>query len=257
MTEIGEADKAALLQKFRVVLVSPLYGGNVGSACRAMKNMGLTDLVIAAPTGELDVDEGRMMALHAKDIFDARREVPTLAEAVADCGLVAGTTARAGLYRAHARSPREWAPRLLTAAADTPVALVFGPEDRGLSNEELSPCTQIIQIPSSPMYPSLNLAQAVLICAYELFVAADVFEPPCERSPEAPSELRERMFALWRESLLESGFLHDDNADHMMQGVRRILSRGPLTVSDVHILMGMARQTAWAARQGREDGLPS
>ncbi len=240
---------AEALARIRVVLVGPLYGGNVGSACRAMKNMGLRDLVIAAPAGPLDEDEGRIMACHAKDIFAARREAPTVAEAVADCGLVAGTTARPGLYRAHARTPRDWAPRLLEAAADAPVALVFGPEDRGLSNEELAPCTQLIQIPSSPAYPSLNLAQAVLICAYELFVAAGTFRPPRERSPEAPSALRERMFALWRESLLDCGFMQQENADHMMLGLRRILARGPLTEADCNILMGIARQSQWAARQ--------
>jgi tRNA/rRNA methyltransferase len=237
------------LKRVRVVLVSPLYGGNVGSVCRAMKNMGLTDLTIAAPTGGMDEREARIMACHAEDLFEARRETATLEEAVADCGLVAGTTARAGLYREHARTPREWAPRLLDAAFQAPVALVFGPEDRGLSNDELSPCTQLIQIPSSSEYPSLNLAQAVLVCAYELFLAADLCSPPCERSPEAPSELRERMFGLWREALLANGFLREDNADHMMQGVRRILSRGTLTISDVHILMGIARQTLWAARR--------
>lgn len=240
----------AALRRIRVVLVGPLYGGNVGSVCRAMKNMGVSDLVLVAPSPDLDAEEARVMACHADDIFASRREVGTVEEAVADCGLVAGTSARAGLYRSHARTPREWAPHLMAAAAAAPVALVFGPEDRGLSNAELSPCTQIIQIPSSPDYPSLNLAQAVLICVYELYVEAGVFEPPVERSPEAPSELRERMFGLWRDALLTCGFMRDDNADHMMQGLRRILSRGSLSVSDVHILMGMARQASWAAHHG-------
>lgn len=237
------------LSNIRIVLVGPMYGGNVGSVCRAMKNMGLSQLVLVAPRADLDHAEARMMAAHAQDIFDARREVLSLAAAVEDCGLVAGTTARPGLYREHARTPREWAPRLVGAAAETPVALVFGPEDRGLSNEELMPCTQIVVIPSDPAYSSLNLSQAVMVCAYELYVAAGRFEPPRERSAEAPSAARERLFDIWREALVDIGFMHEDKADHMMLGLRRILSRGPLTEADVRILMGMARQTRWVGKQ--------
>ncbi len=235
------------LERIRVVLRSPLYGGNVGAVCRAMANMGLSDLVLAAPR-PLDLDEARMMACHARGLLEARREFATLAEAVADCGLVMGTSARDGLYRQHARTPREWAPRALEAAALGPVALVFGPEDQGLSIDDLALCTQIIQIPTVPEYASLNLAQAVLICVYELFLAADRYEPPQEKSPEAPAALRERMFGLWRDTLLEIGFMKPDKADHMMLGLRRILARGPLTTDDVRILMGMARQASWAAR---------
>ena len=253
---VAQSRSVQALDNIRVVLTSPLYGGNVGSVCRAMKNMGLSRLAIAAPRPEgLDPLDVRRMAHHAYDVYEARGEFPTIEEAVADCGLVAGTTARPGLYREHARTPREWAPRLLEAALDAPVALLFGPEDRGLTNDELKPCTQIVQIPSSRAYPSLNLAQAVLICGYELFVAADVFEPPEERSPEAPSALRERMYAFWRQTMLETGFMKEEKADHMMLGLRRALSRGPMTVADVRILMGMARQTLW--RIGRADAPPA
>lgn len=234
------------LANIRIVLLSPLYGGNVGSVCRAMANMGLSDLVVAEPR-TLDMNEARMMACHATPLLDGMRTAPTLAEAVADCGLVMGTTARDGLYRQHARTPREWAPRALEAAATGRVAIVFGPEDKGLSNEDLSVCTQIIQIPTNVGYMSMNVSQAVLICAYELFVAADQYVPPVEKAPEAPSELRERMFAIWRDTLLRIGFMREDKADHMMLGLRRILARGPLTTDDVRILMGIARQVTWAA----------
>lgn len=234
------------LDNIRIVMAGPLYGGNVGAVCRAMANMGLRDLAIAAPR-PLDMVEARKMACHAADILDARREHPTLADAVADCSLVFGTTARRGLYRAHARTPREWGERALAAAETGKVALVFGREDNGLSNEELALCTQIITIPTSTEVSSLNVAQAAMVCCYELFVAAGSFEPPEEKSEEAPSELRERMFSLWRQTLLQIGFMKDDKADHMMLGLRRILSRGPLTVDDVKILMGIARQAEWAA----------
>ena len=237
------------LKNFRVVLVRPIYGGNVGSVCRAMKNMGISDLAIAGPHPEWNMKEARMMALHAQDVFDSRNEFPTVAEAVADCGLVAGTTARQGLYRGHCKTPRDWAPSLVQAAQTSRVALVFGPEDDGLSNEDLAACTQIIRIPSSPDYTSLNLAQAVLICSYEIFLASGAVEKPVELSPEASAAMREKMFELWRDALLGIGFMKGDKADHMMMGLRRILSRGKLTEKDVRIMVGIARQVHWAGKQ--------
>ena len=235
-----------------IVLTSPLYGGNIGSACRAMANMGLSDLVIAAPR-KVDEDEASMMACSATDILKNHRACPTLAEAVADCGLVVGTSARLGLYRSHSQTPREIAPRILEAASNSRVAIVFGPEDRGLNNEELSLCGPIVQIPTTEEFRSINLAQSVMLCCYELYVAAGMFVPSEEKSPEAPSDVKERMFALWKETLLKIGFMDDDKADHMMLGLRRILSRGQLTVNDVKIMMGIARQSAWAAGHSLSD----
>jgi tRNA/rRNA methyltransferase len=236
------------LLNVRIVLVGPLYGGNVGSACRAMANMGLRDLVLVAPSSQLNQAEARMMAVAAADILDARRDVATLEEAVADCGLVMGTTARAGLYRAHCKTPREWVPQILESASLGKVALVFGRENSGLTNEEIALCTNLIQIPSSPDYPSLNLSQAVMLCCYELFVATGTFAPLGEMSPVCPAATREQMFKMWREMLLEIGFMSEEKADHMMLGLRRIFSRAPLTEDDVSILLGIARQTLWKAR---------
>lgn len=241
----------SVLGNVRIVLVNPIYGGNVGSVCRAMANMGLLDLAIAEPR-TMNMNEALMMACHATPILEGRTEFPTLADAVADCGAVIGTTARPGLYRQHARTPRDWAAHALDVASRTRVALVFGREDNGLNNEELALCTQLIQIPSTDEYQSLNLAQAVMVCCYELFVASDTYERPEEKSPEATSDLRERMFTIWRETLLEIGFMKDDKADHMMLGLRRVLARGAMTVDDVQILMGVARQAQWAARHGSE-----
>jgi len=128
------------------------------------------------------------------------------------------------------------------------VALVFGREDNGLSNDELALCTHIIQIPTTKEYTSINLAQAAMICCYELFVASGVYEGQQEKSEPATSELRERMFAIWRDTLLGIGFMKEDKADHMMFGLRRVLSRGAFTIDDVHIMMGVARQLEWATR---------
>ncbi|OGV66755.1 MAG: hypothetical protein A2498_12905 [Lentisphaerae bacterium RIFOXYC12_FULL_60_16] len=237
------------LDTVRVVLVGTLYGGNVGSVCRAMANMGCCDLALVAPQN-LDMDEARMMACHATDILDSRSVFDTLADAVQDCSLVVGSTAREGLYRQHVQSPREWAPRIVEAAGAGRVALVFGREDNGLNNEEIGLCSHLVRIPTAG-YRSLNLAQSVMICLYELFVATGRYEPPAEKSIEAPSGVRERMFTMWRESLLAVGFMQADKADHMMLGVRRIFSRGRLTEDDARILMGVARQMNWLAGEWR------
>lgn len=237
------------LSNFRVVLVRPIYSGNIGSICRAMTNMGIGDLALVAPKKSFDLNEARTMACHAQSVLDNRKEFASVAEAVADCGLVAGTTAREGLYRAHCSTARDGAARLLEAAQTSRVALMFGPEDSGLTNEDLALCTQVIRIPSSPDYLSLNLAQAVMIVCYELFVASGTVEPPAEWSPEAPSAMREKMFELWNEALQGIGFMKGDKAEHMMLGLRRIFSRGKLTKKDVAIMVGIARQVMWAGKQ--------
>jgi tRNA/rRNA methyltransferase len=243
------------LSKVRVVLVEPLYSGNVGSVCRAMANMGLTDLVLVSPRIVDGWEEGERMAVHAGKLLANRREVATLAEAVGDCVAVAGTTARLGLYRQHVRSPREAAVGLIKRAATDRVALVFGREDKGLLNEEIGLCTHLIRIPTADAYVSLNLAQAVMVCCYELFVAQGDYEAPTEKSEAAPAAHRIKMMEMWRQMLLLIGFVKPDKIDHMMQGFQRIFTRGALTVDDVHILMGVARQAEWAAKQGkRENG---
>ncbi len=241
------------LKNIRVVLVRPLYGGNLGAICRSMKNMALRDLVVVAPSPNLDFAEAHTRAVHAVDVLDGRRQCDTLAEAIGDCAVAAATTARPGLYRKHARTPREIAPRLLEAAgAGNKVALVFGTEDDGLSNEEMALCPQLIRIPSSHRYASLNLAHAVMICCYELFVASGIYEPPREAHPEAGIVLRERMLEMWRETMRDTGFFDQGKEEHMMMAFRRIFARAPLTEADVNILMGVARQARWAALRGRD-----
>ncbi len=239
------------LQHIRVVLVRPIYGGNVGSVCRAMMNMGLSNLAIAEPRAAFSEHDAIKWAYNARTIWDERQEFSSLKDAVADCRLVAGTSVREGLYRRHARTPREWAPTLLDTAREGRIALVFGPEDNGLSNDDLAFCTQLIRIPSTDAYPSLNLSHAVMVCAYELYMASGTCAERGEEAPEASSEDRERMFDMWRESLLKIGFMEREKADHMMLAVRRILSRGKLTEIDARIMMGIARQTVWYTEHGR------
>lgn len=251
-------DRVNALTNIRVVLARPIYGGNLGAVCRAMKNMGLADLALVQPAPGLDFHEAHKYALHAEDVLDARRQFDSVREAVADCAVVAATSGQKGLYRSHAKSPREIAPRLLEAAQQHKVALLFGPENHGLSNDEMQVATHIVTIPSSPDYSSLNLAQAVMICCYELWVESGRFKPPREFHPEAPVVMRERMFDLWRQMLLDVKFCDEVKIEHMMMGFRRIFGRGYLSEADVNILMGLARQAQWCAhKMPREEPRPA
>ena len=241
-----------MLSNIKVVLVSPLHSGNVGSVCRAMANMGASDLWVVDPRiPDGAWEDGEKMACHAGGILGARHIVATLAEAVADCAAVVGTSAREGLYRQHHRTPREAAPDILRIARNGKVALVMGREDNGLENEEIAQCTHLLRIPSSPEYSSINLAQATMICLYELYCASADFELTDEKSPPAEASARKRLFELWRVAMLSIGFMKEDKADHMMQGFQRIFSRGVRTADDANIMMGVARQAEWAAAHGR------
>jgi TrmH family RNA methyltransferase len=241
-----------LLENIRIVLVNPMIGGNLGAVCRAMNNNGITDLAVVDPRPDMDMDEAERLSCNARPQLEARKEYATLAEAVADCTIVAGTSARTGFYRDTAYSPRAFAPIALESAKDHKIALVFGREDKGLFNDELALCSHIIQIPSSELYTSLNLSHAVYACGYELFCAAGVFEPSEESAPEAGSDLRERMFTMWREMMVATEFVHDQKLEHMMMGLRRIFNRGKLTVPDCKILMGLAKQSIYVANQWKQ-----
>jgi tRNA/rRNA methyltransferase len=242
-----------MLENIRIVLVEPLYAGNIGSVCRAMNNNGITDLAIVNPRPETDWEDARKLSCNAKAQLEARKEFQTLEEAIADCTVVAGTSARTGFYRDTAYSPRDFASIGLESAKDHKIALVFGREDKGLHNEELALCTHIIQIPSSERYTSLNLSHAVMVCCYEIFTTAGVFQPSEELAEEADSEFRERMFATWREMMIKTEFTHDQKLEHMMMGLRRIFSRGKLTVPDVKILMGLAKQSIWVSNEWQKN----
>ncbi len=238
------------LDNIHIVLVGTLYSGNVGSVCRAMANMGLSRLTLVAPRILDGWDEGRRLAVHATDILDARRECATLAEALADCAAVVGTTARGGLYRATVQPPRVLAPAILRLAAQAPVAILFGREDQGLHNDEIARCTHLIRIPVAPRYQSLNLAQALLIVAYELYTATGTYVSPVEEAVSlATQATKDALMAKWRQAMLDIGFMDEQKADHMMQGFQRIFSRGVKTDPDASILLGAAHQASWAGKK--------
>lgn len=234
------------LDNIKVVLVGTLYTGNVGSSCRAMANMGLKKLVLAAPNLQNDWEEGERLAVHATDILHNRKEFATFEEAVADCVAVVGTTAREGLYRQHVKTPREAASDILALATQGPVALVFGREDKGLKNEEIAQCTHLIRIPVDEGYTSINLSQAVLITAYEFFTALGNYQMPHEKAPPAPQAQKMQLMKNWSKMLQEIGFMKPEQEDHFMQGFHRVFSRGVFTKDDAALMLGVARQAIWA-----------
>jgi len=237
-----------MLTNLRIVMVRPRGSGNIGSVARAMKNTGVNDLAIVG-TARTQSFWARAMAVHGRDILAGAKCYPTIREAIADCTLVVGTTCRPGLYRSHSQTPREVAPAMIEAATKGKVALIFGPEDHGLSNKDLEHCQLLITIPTNPDYQSLNVAQAVVICLYELYVAALTPGEDCgiER---ARAEDIERLFDIMRPSLLKIGFLDSENPEHMLLAFRRIFGRAGLEAKDVRILTGMFRQIEWYASQG-------
>ena len=238
----------AALDNIRVVLVGTLYSGNVGSAARAMANMGIRKLRLAAPNLQSPWDEAEKMAVHALDVLENREEYATFEEAVADCVAVVGTTAREGLYRQHVKAPRDLAKEILTLAETGPVALVFGREDKGLLNEEVAQCTHLIRIPVDKGYTSINLAQAVLVSCYEFFTCAGEYEMPREKAPPAVQAQKMQLMKNWAEMLIEIGFMKPEQTDHFMQGFHRVFSRGVFTKDDAALLLGVARQAIWATR---------
>ena len=160
-----------MLSNLRIVMVRPRGSGNIGSVARAMKNVGAKELAIVG-SARTQSFWARAMAVHGRDILSEAKCYETIRAAIADCTLVVGTTCCAGLYRSHSQTVREAAPAVAAAARDGKVALLFGPEDHGLSNKDLEHCQQLITIPANPEYPSFNVAQAAVICLYEIYVAS-------------------------------------------------------------------------------------
>src|ERR1700722_7453097 len=237
--------------KFAFVLYRPQSAGNIGAVARALKNMGFDDLRLVG-RGPLNDREAVKMAVHADDLLANATVYPSLAEALADCSLAVGTTSRRGGYRSRATPLRPAAAELDALAGANKIAIVFGREDRGLTNRELKLCNRLITIPTAPEYPSLNLAQAVVVVAYELMMA--ITAPPTQAAPRefVSASISDAMLARMADALVSIGFLSDDNPDHIMFALREIFGRSGLTPREVEILNGMARQMRWAAEGGSE-----
>jgi tRNA/rRNA methyltransferase len=230
-----------------VVLVQPQTASNVGAVARAMRNFGQSRLVLVRPEADVADSRAHLLATHSRDILDQAVIVDDLGAALADCGLVAATSCRTGgLFRQQAvGTPDEILPRLQVDAR-RPAALVFGPEDHGLTNEEIARCHYVIQIPTAPEHPSLNLAQAVAICLYEWRGSGPgPAESAALDEPIASYGEQELMFARLREALEQIHFLYGPKADVLMHALRQLIGRARPSAQEVKLLLGLARQISW------------
>ncbi len=272
------------LSQVRIVLLEPAGPLNVGSVARVMKNMGLSRLVLVNPQCDPLGEEARLMAVHAADVLEGAQQVATLADALQGCLRAIATTGRdRALPNTALESPRSCLPWLLASTSTStstgsppPSALIFGREDRGLNNEELNYAQRFLRIPSHPDYPSLNLAQAVAVCCYELYEAAQQagaiaaataavdelgqlsllpsgstssmvsgFEPP------ATLDRVEGYYQQLEAMLLQIGYLYPHTASSRMEKFRRLFNRAYLTEPEVAMLRGILTQMKWALQQAR------
>lgn len=237
------------LDRLVVVLHRPRELVNVALVIRAMKNMGLARLRVVEP-GEWDAYRLEGIAHGTSDVIEAAELFGTLEGAVADAVRVVGTTAR---RRAHPREwsePEEAAPKLLERTAEGPVTLVFGPEDRGLTNEELDLCHELLSVPADPDHPSMNLAHAALLVFYELRRAAsrradleqrDLSVGKDREAPPATAEEMERFFEVWEEAMDTVGFFHGIDPGPKMRSFRTLFLRAELDRRE----LGLVEAAAW------------
>lgn len=235
------------LSQIRVVLVGTTHPGNIGSAARAMKTMGLEQLVLVAPECTFPSAESTTLAAGADDVLASARVLPRLEDALADCVWSVGTSAR---RRGHSVPPLDPVPAaraLVARAADGPAALVFGRESSGLSNEELDCCNALVQIPTNPEFSSLNLAAAVQVLAYSCRSAALEDTPPAppdfDPDPPATQAELEALFEHYLRALIRIEFLDPEKPRHLMRRLRHLYLRAGLSASEVRILRGILTHT--------------
>jgi tRNA (cytidine32/uridine32-2'-O)-methyltransferase len=252
------ADSTSLnaLPRVRIVLVGTQHPGNIGSAARAMKTMGLARLALVAPE-RFPHAEADALAAGADDVLAGAEVHPDLASAIADCRLVFGCTARSRRIALDEHLPRDAAGQLLAAArGGVEVALVFGRERTGLTNEELQLCHAAVHIPANPDYSSLNLAAAVQVLAYELRMGALAGVPldlqDAQREPPASHAQMESFFAQLAETLDAIDFHKGRSPDAAMHKLRRLFLRAGMDEREVRILRGVLADAQRMARLAGE-----
>lgn len=237
------------MRNVRIVLVQTTHPGNIGAAARAMKNMGVERLALVAPVQHPSA-EASARASGADDVLQAAQVTTELADAVADCRVVIGTSARVRSVSWPVLTPREAAPFALASAEQAPVAFVFGRESSGLSNGELDLCTHLVHIPTNPTFSSINVAMAVQVISYELRLASLSGRSDTgalETGAIASNAEMEGLFAHLEQALDEIGFLDVRRSEKLMRRLRRLFHRATPDRDEVNILRGIL-----SAAQGRK-----
>ena len=244
------------LENIRIVLVNTSHPGNIGGVARAMKNMGVSRLYLVDPR-EFPNEQATWRAASATDLLDTAVVTSSVEEAIADCQFVVGTSARERRIPWPLLDARECAARIAQHSGKEQVAVLFGREDRGLTNEELQLCNLHLNIPTSGSYSSLNLAMAVQIVCYELSMLLTGSEHPIKEdaewdAPFASGENMERFYRHLEETLTQIEFLDPAAPRQLMPRLRRLYSRVRLDEMELNILRGILTETQkWVERAGR------
>ena len=229
------------LENIRIVMIGTSHPGNVGAAARAMHNMGISRLSLVDPQCPIG-DVAYARASGANVILDNRETHSDLGAAIADCSRIIATTARRRSLPWPELEPREMAESVFALDDNRQVALVFGREHSGLSNDELQMCHQMVCIPTNPGFSSLNVASAIQVICYEIFrYQAEPYQLPEPEGPDLPASSAEveGYIEHLRETLDGCGFLNPQQPEMIMQRLRRIYMRNELTRSEIHILRGI------------------
>ena len=247
--------KKARRENLTIVLNRPKHPGNIGSVARCAKNMGIGNLIVVNPQNA-DREKIEQLATHfALDIIDSMQYVDTLDEALAPFQYIVGTTGRWGdtsLKRSMVY-PRKMAEDIVDISKNNKVALLFGPEDRGLTNSELRYCDVLVNIPTSEGLKSINLSHAVMIICYEIFTAHSETESVFTQKL-ATMEETEAMYDHLKEMFVRIGFIKTQNPDYWMTNVRRLFSRTTLLAKDVKIIRGICHQVDLYGKGGNTYG---
>ena len=239
--------------RVRIVLQRPRFPENIGAAARAARNMGIRRLDMVQPENPIE-DRIRRMATHAAgDVVDRMTTYDSLADALQNCQYVVGTTARLGGQRQIVLSPGAMAQRLIPISRENDIAVVFGPEDRGLTNEDLRLCHALVNIPTAE-FSSLNLSQAVMVMCYELFTADTKTPGPSVPRLASRHEL-DRMYTQLKDILVRICYINPENPEYWLNHIRHFFTRIQLRAREVSIVRGLCRQVDWYARKNYQDGL--
>ncbi|MFT5756155.1 MAG: tRNA (cytidine32/uridine32-2'-O)-methyltransferase [Alteromonadaceae bacterium] len=255
---------SSLLDNVRIVLVNTSDCRNIGSAARAMKTMGLSQLILVDPQ-EMPNGQAQAMSAGATDVLANATVVATLEEAIADCGLVVGTSARSRTLPWPMLEPRGCGEKLVNEANNFPVALVFGRESSGLTNDELQLCHFHVQIPANPEYSSLNLAMAVQTLSYEVRTSYLLAQEQDNKSKAVPAAIEtdsendgedeypvvedtERLYQHFEDALKATGFIVPSHPGLIMTKLRRLLNRARPDVREVKMLRGILASVERSAK---------
>ena len=240
------------LDNVHILLVQPRSPENIGSAARAMRNMGLHRRSVVAPEN-YDLTRAFKLATHAAaDVIERSRTYDDLKEALASCQYVVGTTARLGKHRQVIQSPERLASQLIPISQENRIAILFGPEDKGLSNEDTRLCHALVNIPTAD-FSSLNLAQAVMVVSYTLFTSQ--MDQPMPFTPRLANRHElDGMYQQLKEILVRISYINADNPDHFISSLRRFFTRLQLRAREVSMIRGIIRQVNWYGEKRYQDG---